>query len=100
MKTKKELYLQKAEAKLNELKSQIDVNLARLSETKADAQLKIKENLEDLLIRQETVVSRLEDIRNAGEDTWEEMRDNLEDTIDEFEASFNKMAEEFGEAVS
>ena len=95
METKKEIYREKAKAKLEQLNAQIDGLMAKFDETKADAKLQIQDQFNELTNRQETVEQKFEQMKNAGEDAWQDMRSGLDDAFDNLEESFNQASEKF-----
>lgn len=90
MNTKKEIYRQKAQAKFDQMNAQIEELLARFNETKADAKLKIKDQFEDLTDQQETVEQKIEQIKDFGEEAWQDMSSGLDNAFDELEDSFKQ----------
>lgn len=90
MNTKKEIYRQKAQAKFDQMNAQIEELLARFNETKADAKLKIKDQFEDLTGQQETVEQKIEQIKDSGEEAWQDMSSGLDNAFDELENSFKQ----------
>jgi hypothetical protein len=92
METKKEIYRQKAQARFDQMNAQIQELLARFNETKAEAKLKINNQFEDLTNQQETVEQKMEQVKDAGEDAWEDMRSGLDTAMNELETSFNEAA--------
>jgi len=99
METKKEIYQHKAEAKIEQVNAKIDSYLAKFDETKADARLEIKNQLDDLTNQRETVERKFEEMRNAGQDAWSDMRSGLDDAIEELETSYNKVVEKMAEVT-
>jgi hypothetical protein len=99
METKKEIYQQKVEAKIEQVNAQIDSYLSKIDETKADTKLEIKNQLDDLTNQRKTVERKFEEIRNAGQDAWSDMRSGLDDAIDELEASFKQAVDKMAEAT-
>ena len=90
MNTKKEIYRQKAQAKFDQMNAQIEELLARFNETKADAKLKIKDQFEDLTEQQGTVEQKIEQIKDSGEEAWQDMSSGLDNAFDELENSFKQ----------
>ncbi len=90
METNKEIYRQKAQARLDRMNAQIDELLARFNETKADAKLTVKNQFEDLTDQQETVEIKIEQLKDAGGDAWDDMTSGLDSAFDELESSFNQ----------
>ncbi|MEJ2486083.1 MAG: hypothetical protein P8Y68_10140 [Anaerolineales bacterium] len=99
METKKEIYQHKVEAKIDQVNAKIDSYLAKFDETKADTKLEIKNQLDDLTNQRETVERKFEEMRNAGQDAWSDMRSGLDDAIEELETSYNKAVEKMAEVT-
>lgn len=99
METKKEIYQHKAKAKMDQVNAKIDTYLAKLKETKADTKLEIKNQLDDLTNQRETVERKFEEMRNAGQDAWSDMRSGLDDAIQELETSYNQAVETMAETT-
>lgn len=99
METKKEIYQQKVEAKIDQVNAKIDSYLAKFDETKADTKMEIKNQLDDLTNQRETVERKFEEMRNAGQDAWSNMRSGLDDAIEELEASYQQAVDKMAEAT-
>jgi hypothetical protein len=93
METKKEIYREKAKAKLEQLNTQINGLMAKFDETKADTKLQIKDQFDELTNRQDTVERKYEQMKKAGEDAWQDMRSGLDDALDDLEESFIQASE-------
>jgi phage shock protein A len=100
METKKEIYQQKAQARIDQMEAKINELRARFNEAKADAKMKVSNQFEDLTSRQETVENKIDQMKDAGEDAWKDMRSGLDTAMDELESSFNEAANQFEKAIS
>jgi len=75
---KRAAYIEKIKAKLDELNAGIDVLEARGRDAQADMRIKIDEELGTLKQRREEAKAHLENLRNAGDEAWEDMKDGVE----------------------
>lgn len=90
METKKEIYREKAKAKVDQLNAKVEGLLAKFDETKADTKLHLQEQFNLLENRQQTVEQKFEQMKDAGEDAWQDMQSGLDSAIDSLEESFTQ----------
>lgn len=88
---RKDAYRQKAEARIERLSAQLRELRARLREKAADARLDLAEQVEGLEKRRDEIRRRLDRIREAGEDVWEELRDEAEDALERLTAGVDAL---------
>ncbi|NIW80250.1 MAG: coiled coil domain-containing protein [Calditrichae bacterium] len=99
METKKEIYQQKMEAKLDQLNAQIDTYIAKFDENKADAKMEIQETIDELTNQQKSVERKLNQMKSSGKDAWMEMRSGLDDAVDQLENSYNQAVEKMSQVA-
>jgi len=99
MDTKREIYQEKAKAKYDQLNAKIDGLKARYDEAKADAKLKVKTQFDDLSMHQKTVTHQFEEMKNAGQDAWQDIKDGLEESFDTLEKTFTEAADRLKEVM-
>lgn len=88
---RKDAYRQKAEARIERLSAQLRELRARLREKAADARLDLAEQVEGLEKRRDEIRRRLDRVREAGEDAWEELRDEAEDALERLTAGVDAL---------
>lgn len=76
----KELYRQKLQADLDELKADVAKLRAKAAGIKADAQIEVGRRLKDLDHRVQEAGARLAELAEAGEDAWDSARARAEST--------------------
>jgi archaellum component FlaC len=81
--TLKEAYKKKQEARFDELKAQIQLLKARAEKAGADAEIKYKQQLEELRDRREAVEEQLTALREAGLDAWTDLKSGVESALDD-----------------
>ncbi len=74
----KEAYQQKIEAQLDEWKAEIEKMKAQARNADAEAQLEYYKQIEELRMKQETAREKLGELKQAGEDAWEDMKSGIE----------------------
>ena len=99
MENKMEIYKEKAQARYDRFNAKIDEFVARFNETKADAKLEMKNQFEDLTNQRRTVADKLDRMRNAGEDAWQEMRSGVDDALDDLERTYQKTTQKLENAT-
>ncbi|MCB2184312.1 MAG: coiled coil domain-containing protein [Desulfobulbaceae bacterium] len=87
---KKEAYQKKMEAQLHEWQAKIDVLKAKAAQAQADRQIQYHEEIESLQQKQKHVREKLNELKSAGTEVWEDIRDALETAWIDLKASFDR----------
>jgi len=74
----KDAYQDKMDARLREWQANIDALKARADQAGAEQRIKYYEEIESLRTKQQHVHERLEELRTAGTDAWEEIKAGVE----------------------
>jgi chromosome segregation ATPase len=85
----KTAYRNKIEASLDEWNAEIDKFEARADRAAADAQLQYYEELKKLRALQEEARSKLEALEEAGDEAWEGIKNDVDNSIDAIERAVN-----------
>ncbi len=93
--TKKKAYQQKAEAKLAEHKAELDKARAKVKGAAADARLDAQEDLDALESKYEAAKKKLAELKDAGEDAWEDFTKGLDEAWDDISGSVKKVLARF-----
>lgn len=91
----KEAYEQKLQAKLDEWSADIDKLKAKADSAEADLQLEYYKQIEELRSMQETAADKLIELKDAGDDTWEDIKAGVESTWDSLGNALNSFASRF-----
>ncbi len=91
----RELYHQKKQAQLDEWKADIQRLRAKASGDSADAQLRLNREIDKLEGRIGEGKTKLAEIANASEDTWESIKDGVESVWDSIKSAFSDVAAKF-----
>lgn len=93
--SKKAAYTRKSEARLEEAKAKLDVVKARIKGAVADGQIGALDTLDNAQKQADSHVAKVEKqiqrLKKTGEDSWEELKDGLENTWDDLMLSIKKI---------
>ncbi|HKJ52400.1 MAG TPA: coiled coil domain-containing protein [Gammaproteobacteria bacterium] len=87
--SEKAAYRQKIEASMEEWDAEIDKIEARADRAGADMQLQYFEELKKLRALQEVARGKLEELEEAGDDAWEELRNDVDNATNAIERAVN-----------
>lgn len=80
---KRAAYRDRRRAQLQEWSAKLDLWQARARKTKAGVTIRYHEGLEELQDAVEAMRSRIGDLERAGEDTWSDLKDGVDDAASE-----------------
>ena len=95
MKDKRKAYEDKLDAQLEEWNLQIALLKARADKAKADAKLEYYKTIDTLQHKQDEAWTKLHELKNAGDDAWEELKTGAEKAWDEVKAAFHSAGSKF-----
>jgi len=88
-------YQEKAEARLRELKRQIDGLNAKASKQSGEARKEFNRQIADLDRQRASVQQQLEKLKTTSQQAWRDMRPNLEAAMKNLEAAYQRAAADF-----
>ncbi len=91
----KQAYEKKLEARLDEWKAEIDKLKAKAAGAEADAQLQYEKEIDNLQKRQAKAREKLKELRNAGDDAWEDMKAGMENAWSELQDAMGRATTRF-----
>jgi archaellum component FlaC len=95
MAEKRDAYVQKMKAKIDEWNAEIDRLAAKADQSDAEAKIKYQEELEDLRAKREDFENRVASMQQAGEGAWEDLKQGLENSWEILKTSIAKAKSEF-----
>jgi hypothetical protein len=94
MKTRAD-YIAAMKVQLDELNVSMAVLEAKAKQASADMQAKYKSGIDTLRKQQVQALDKLEELKQAGDDSWEHMIDNMEKVRDAFVDSYKHFKAQF-----
>jgi len=95
MSEKRDAYVQKLKAKLDEWNADVDNLATKAERVDAEAKTECHRRLEDLRTRRMEFEKQIAQLQQAGEGPWEDLKAGLENSWQIFKASFSKAKSEF-----
>ena len=93
--SERELYRQKFQARLDEWKADLEKYKARASEASADAQLKMKEQIQVLEGKIKEGKARLAEMEEASDGAWESVKEGVDSAWASLKSAFSDAASKF-----
>ncbi len=90
---KREIYKEKAQAKLDELNARIDLLKSQMKGQAADAKLSLNGQVEVLENKREDLKSHMNQLRTGAADAWDEIAAGLDRALDEVEHALDRAGE-------
>jgi len=95
MSEKRDAYVQKLKAKLDEWNAEIDLLAARADQADADAKIGYQKRLYEMRGKREELKKHIAAIQEASEGAWEDLKKGLENSWQILKGSFSKAKSEF-----
>lgn len=89
MSEKRDAYVARMKLQLDDLNTKMDELEAKAKEAKEDARDKYKEEMSKLRHQSKLAVTKLDELKAAGEDKWDAMVAEMDKIRDAFTHSFN-----------
>ena len=93
--TTRDDYVTKMKSQLDDLNAQLDKLATKSDRAKKELQAKYSQEMADLRAKSSQASAKLEDMKNAGEDTWENVVAEMEKARDAFKHSYNYFKSQF-----
>jgi chromosome segregation ATPase len=87
---KRKAYAEKVEAQLKEWGTNIDILKAKAEKAKAEAKIKYYERIQDLRAKQESLDQKLQELKESGEEAWEEVKTGVDQAIKDLKEAFKR----------
>ena len=95
MNEKRKAYEEKLDAELSEWNAQIALLKARADKAKAEAKIEYYKTIEALQHKQDEARTKLHELKNAGDEAWEDLKSGAEKAWDEVKAAFQSAVSKF-----
>ena len=94
--TTRDAYVEKIKAKIDELDAKIDGLDAKVRAATADIKIKYEAQIAEMRGKRDKARQKLQEINQAKEGAWEEMKDGMGKAIDALKEAFDKAKSHFG----
>jgi SMC interacting uncharacterized protein involved in chromosome segregation len=94
----REEYIDQMTAQLKEWSRKIDELEFKARAAKADAGIAYEAQIQDIKSKRESVIARLQELKSAGNEAWEVMREGAEAAWEEFKHAFTEAKDKFKKA--
>jgi multidrug resistance efflux pump len=95
MTDKRKAYEEKFDAQLKEWSAEIALLKAKADKAKAEAKIEYYKTIETLQGKQDGASTKLQELRAAGDDAWEDIKTGAENVWTEVKTAFNSVASRF-----
>ena len=95
MTEKRDAYVQKLKAKMDEWNVEIDKLQAKADQAEAEAKIEYHEQIEDLRAKRKEVEAKIAEVQQAGEGAWEDLKQGLENSWEILKGAFAKVKSRF-----
>jgi predicted nucleic acid-binding Zn-ribbon protein len=95
MSKKRDAYVEKLRAKMDEWNAEIDKLKTKADQAEAELKMDYSEQLEDLQAKHKDIEDKLAELQQTGEGAWEDLREGLEKSWEILRISFSKAKSEF-----
>ena len=93
--TKRDEYVAKMKSQLDDLNAQLDILAAKSKSAKKDMQAKYEQEMADLRAQSSRASAKLDELKNAGEDAWENTVAEVDKIGDALKHSYNYFKSQF-----
>jgi hypothetical protein len=94
MSEKKDAYVKKLKAKIDEWNAEIDKLAAKAEQAEADSKIAYHERLDDLRTKRKDMEDKMAALQQAGEGSWQGLKQGLEQSWDVFRESLTRAKSE------
>ncbi len=94
----REEYIDQMTAQLKEWSRKIDELELKARTAGADARITYEKRIQDMKSKQESVITRLQELKGAGNEAWESMTVGVETAWDELKQAFTEAKDKFKKA--
>ncbi len=91
----KSAYKQKIQSQINQWNAEIDKLKAKADSASADAQLEYNQQIREIRDRQGAVEQKLNELEEAGEGAWEDIKTGLNEAMDALDDSLKSASAHF-----
>ncbi|MBD3413831.1 MAG: hypothetical protein GF421_05295 [Candidatus Aminicenantes bacterium] len=91
----KDEYIKAIDARIKELNAELDRLEARANRLKAESKIEMMNKIKQMKEQKKRISSRLIQIKEKGEEAWEDLKKGLSDSVDELSSALKSAASRF-----
>jgi len=95
MTEKRDAYVQKLKAKMDEWNAEIDKIEAKADQAEAESKIEYEKQLEDLRAKRKDVEDKMAELQQAGDGAWEDLKAGIESAWDSLGNALKSAASRF-----
>jgi predicted nucleic acid-binding Zn-ribbon protein len=93
--TKRDEYVQKTKAQLDQWNAEIDKMQAKMREAEADSKIRYQKRLEEMRKRRDEATEQLIKMQKAGDQAWDDLRSGFEKSWEQIQSAFRDATSRF-----
>jgi predicted nucleic acid-binding Zn-ribbon protein len=93
--SKRDEYVEKMKSQLDDMNAQLDKLAEKSKNAKEEMQAKYKQEMADLRAQSSQARAKLDELKTAGEDSWDTMVAEMDKVGDAFKHSYNYFKSQF-----
>jgi len=98
MNNNREEYTRKLKAKIDECDARLDKLAAKATQADGETKIKYYKQMEELREKHKDIEQKIEDIKDAGESGWDDLKQGIENSWATWKESFTTAKSEFERA--
>lgn len=87
--TDKDLYIEKARARIAQWDAEIEQMKARAEEAEADSKIEYRRQVDAMRLERDKAVTRLKELGDASDRAWDDMKSGFEKAWDDIASAFD-----------
>ena len=95
MNGKRDAYIQKLKAKINEWNADLDKLSAKADMAEGEAKIRYLQQMEDLRAKRKDIANKIDALKDVSESVWEDLRQGIETSWETWKENFHKARSEF-----
>jgi uncharacterized coiled-coil DUF342 family protein len=91
----RDLYIEKAKAKIDQWNAEIDKMTAKVDEAEADTKIEYQKQLDEAREQRDVAEARLKKMRQASDDAWDDIKAGFDKAWDSISDAFDRATSRF-----
>lgn len=95
MTEKRDAYVQKLKAKMDEWNAEIDKIEAKADQAEAESKIEYEKQLEDMRAKRRNLEDKMAELQQAGDGAWEDLKTGIENARNSLDSALKSAASRF-----